>query len=222
MSIQNIINSAVYINVNRTKVASSAISRNGRHKTGQLIGNQPFLFTVGFAPKNTYSSTRGVLEDIDRLDIITKESVEIGSSNTGLSWITAYQGDLSASDLGNITATTTYSGQTIDLDVSGCTGAISTDYVFKKNDYFILDGGYKYPYTVTADVQRGGGSTITVNVNRPIIEQSGYTINTGKGVLVGNDVTWQLKMLTKPTYQIQPDRYVEFNGEFNFIEVIED
>jgi len=68
----------------------------------------------------------------------------------------------------------------------------------------------------------GTGSTISVTLNRPIITQTGYTIDSGKGILVGTDVTWQVKMLTKPTYTITPDRFVEFNGEFELVEVVED
>lgn len=223
MSIQSIINGAVNINVNRTKTAGSSVSRNGRYKTGQIVGNQPFLFGVEYRPVSHYTQVRGLLEEIDRLDIIYKEDIEIGSSNSGLSWITAYQGDLTSAQLAQIQLTSTYSGQTFQIDTQFVTGSPApTDYVFKKGDYVQFNDGYKYPYTVTQDVQFGSSSLITVTVNRPIIIQSGYTISNAHGILVGNAVTWQVKMLNKPTYQIQPDRFVQFSGNFDLIEVIDD
>jgi hypothetical protein len=174
-----------------------------------------------YRPQNDYANSRSLLEEIDRLDIVYSEAINIGSTNTNLSWITGYQGDLSASDLGNITTTSTYSGQTMDLDISGVTGGTASSYVFKKGDYIQFASGYKYPYTVTADVQKGSGTTVTVTFNRPIIEQSGYTI-TGKNILAGVDVTWTVKMLNKPSYTLIPERRVEFAGSFSFIEVIGD
>lgn len=221
MSLQNIVNNATLIIVERTKIASSTLSRSGRYNTGQQVSNQPFMFTVSYQPMAIYANVRGVLEEIDRLDVVHSEAIEIGSSNPGLSWINQYQGDFSAAQISQIAATGTTGAQTIELDLSSVTGATSTDYVFKKGDYIQLDSGYLYPYTVTQDVQYGIGSTVTVTLNRPFITQSGYSV-TSKGILVGNDVTWTVKMVTKPTYQIMPDRYVEFTGDFTLIEVIED
>lgn len=221
MSLQNIINNSTQIIVERTKIASSTLSRSGRYASALQISNQPFMFTVSYQPMATYSAVRGVLEEIDRLDVTQSEAIEIGSSNSGLSWITAYQGDLSSAQLGQITATGTTGAQTIDLDLSSVTGASSGDYVFKKGDYVQLDTAYRYPYTVTQDVLFGIGGTVTVSLNRPFITQSGYTV-TGKGILTGSDCTWTVKMLAKPTYQMLPSRYVEFTGDFTLIETIED
>jgi hypothetical protein len=222
MSLQTIIDNATSINVGRTKLASSTISRSGRIKTGIQAGNQPFFFNVAMSPASLYVNFRDTLEEIDRLDAIFSANINIGSTNAGLSWITQYQGDLSSAQLGQITASTTFAGNTIELGVGSVTGGSSTDVVFKAGDYFTFDSGYKYPYTVVSDVTLGTGSTISVTLNRPIITQSGYTIDNSKGILVGTDVTWQVKMLTKPSYTITPDRFVEFNGEFELIEVVED
>ena len=222
MSLQSIINSATQITFGSRKTSNRTISRNGRIKNSLLVGNQPFQLTVDYAPIATYADVRGVIEQIDYLDSVFKEQIEIGSSNTGLSWITAYQGDLTPAQILQITATTTYSGRTITLSVSSVSGGSPSDYVFKSGDFFQLDGGYKYPYKVVDDVQLGAGSTITVTLNRPVIEQDGYTINTGKGILVGGDVTFQVQMLDKPTFTVLPSRYVQFDGEFTLMEVIDD
>jgi hypothetical protein len=222
MSIQNIIDNSQSIAIGRTKVASSTIARSGRYKTALIPSSQPFLFVASYRPVSVYADVRGVLEEIDRLDTVFTEQIDIGNTNTNLSWITAYQGDLSTSDLGNIALTTTYSGNSIDIDLSGITGAVSADYVFKAGDFIQFDNGYKYPYTVTQDLQYGAGGTVTLTLNRPIIEQSGYTISGTKGLLVGPACVWQVKMLEKPTYNLLPGRLVEFDGEFSLIEIVED
>lgn len=221
MSLQNIINNATNIIVAKTKVASSTISRSGRYMTGQLASNQPFTFIVSYQPTAVYADVRGVLEEIDRLDTVHTEEIEIGSTNAGLTWITEYQGDLTPTQLGNITVDSTPSAASIDLDLSSVTGATSTDAIVRKGDFIQLDTGYLYPYCVTQDVFYGVGGVVSVPVHRPFIAQSGYTAS-GKGILVGSDVTWRVKMLTKPTYMLLPSRYVEFTGEFTLAEVIGD
>jgi len=220
MSIQNVIDNAISIIVERTKIAGSSLSRSGRFTTGLQVSNQPFGFTVQYRPVQIYADVRAVLEEIDRLDVINSEQVDIGSTNTGLSWITAYMGDLTTAQLGQLELTST-AANTITFDTSSVVGATSTDYVVKKGDYIQLETGYKYPYTATADVQFGAAGTITIPINRPFIEQTGYT-KTGKGLVAGNDVVWTVKMLTKPTYTILPNRFVEFTGPFTLVEVIGD
>ena len=170
MSLQNVIDNATQITFATRKTSNSTVSRNGRLKTSLLVGNQPFVFSVAYAPVATYADVRGVLEDIDQLDAVQKEAIDIGGTNTGLSWITAYQGDLDSTQLNAITATTTYSGRTLTLSTASVVGSPS-DYVFKKGDFFQLDGGYKYPYKVVDDVQLGSSGTITVTLNRPVIDQ---------------------------------------------------
>jgi len=221
MSLQNIIDNATTIVVGRTKIAGSTLSRSGRYKTGLQVSSQPFVFTVSYQPMAVYADVRGVLEEIDKLDIVDYEDIDIGSTNSGLSWVTAYQGDFSASQIGQITVDGTPAATSIDLDLTAVTGASATDVVLKKGDYLQLDSGYVYPYTVTSDVVYGVGGTVTVNINRPFITQSGYTPN-NKGIVVGNDVNFRVKMLNKPTYQLLPSRYVEFTGDFTLVEFIED
>jgi len=178
---------------------------------------------VQYAPMQKYEPLRGVLEEIDRLDTVFTEAIDIGSTNTGLSWITSYQGDLSDAQVGQLTVDSA-SAQTITVDTSAVTGSTATDYLVKAGDYIQFDTGYKYPYCATQDVQIGAvgpSTTASIPVHRPILSQNGYTI-AGKGILVGNDVTWQVKMLTKPAYTVLPSRYVEFTGPFELMELIED
>ena len=111
MSLQSIIDSSTQIQFASTKTVGTTVSRNGRIRTGQLAGNQPWQFVVDFAPVNVYADVRDVLQEIDYLDSVHTEAIDIGSTNSNLSWITAYQGDLSDAQLGQITATSTTAGR---------------------------------------------------------------------------------------------------------------
>jgi len=93
--------------------------------------------------------------------------------------------------------------------------------VFRKGDYWMPTGAYKYPYTVTADVTRGSGSTITVPINRPFIDQAGYT-EVGAGIKVGKDVTWNMLIVSKPSYSVIPHDRISWDSAFELAEVIED
>lgn len=222
MSIQNIIDKAEEIAISRNTVSGSTLSRGGRLRSAAVAGNVPYRFSVSYAPYQTYADSRATIEEIERLDLVHSETVDIGSTNAGLSWVTAYQGDMSAVQIANLSLTGTYTGNTIDVDTANVTGSSSSDILFKKGDYISFDSGYVYPYTVTADVQIGSvapGSNVSVPVHRPIISQTGYTF-AGKGVLVGNDVTWRVRMISKPTYRLIPGRYVAWSGEFVLMEQI--
>lgn len=227
MGIQTVIDRAETITVLKKKLNGSTISRSGRIRTAQVASAQPFRFTVEYAPMQQYTPLRGVLEELDRLDTIFTEAIDIGSTNAGLSWITGYQGDLTPAQLGQISVVSA-SAQTITLSTQNVTGSSATDYLVKAGDYIQFDSGYKYPYCVTQDVQIGAtggsgtdGTEVSISVHRPILSQDSYTI-AGKGILVGNDVTWQVKMLSKPNYTVLPSRYVEFTGSFELMELIED
>lgn len=223
MSIQNIIDKAESVTILRNKISGSTITRGGRLRSALVAGNQPYSFVVAYAPYQSYADNRGMLEELERLDLIHSEDIDIGSTNTGLSWLTEYQGELTTAQIGQLKPKGTYVGNTIDIETEDVTGSSSSDLIFKKGDYFTLDSGYRYPYQVTADVAIGTVTTnsfVTVPVHRPIIAQSGYTIDTNKGILVGTDVTWRVKMLQKPNFNIIPSRYIEASSEFVFMEVI--
>ena len=223
MSIQNIINKAENVTISRSKISGSTISRGGRLRSALVASNQPYMFTVTFAPYRSYADMRATMEQLETLDLIHAEDIDIGSTNTGLSWLVEYQGELSAAQLGQLKLKGTYAGNTSDIETEDVTGSSTTDLIFKKGDFITFDSGYRYPYQVTADVQIGTvttGSYVSVPVHRPIITQTGYTFDDTKGVLVGTDVTWRVKMTQKPDFTVIPGRYVQATGEFVFMEVI--
>ena len=226
MSIQTIIDNATFININKRKVAASSISRSGHIKTADR-GVGVYMFTVGMHAGLPYSTNRGLLEELDTMDVINEANVDIGSTNSGLSYLTAYQGDLSQAQLDQITcvATTGTDGANIHIDTTGVTGNVS-GYVnlFKVGDFIQPQGNtgtYRYPYQVTSNVSWTSSSDITVPVHRGVLTQSGTSITSG-GLRVGNNVNWQVKALTMPTYNVVPYDRIEFSGDFELMEVITD
>tara|TARA_R100001460_G_scaffold37635_3_gene72010 strand:- start:4489 stop:5139 length:651 start_codon:yes stop_codon:yes gene_type:complete len=215
MSFQTIINNATAITVNRRKVTSSTVSRSGILKTAERLPSV-YSFTVGMNDGLKYSTNRDLVEELDRLDTTIEEEINIGSTNTGLAYITQYLGNLSASQIGQVTVTSA-SGNEIVLNTTSVSGS-PTGNIFKKGDYIQLDNNYRYPYTVTADVAYSGTS-VTVPIHRGFLSQTGYTVS-GKGINVGKDVTWRVKAIQNPLYGIAPHDFLVFQDNFVFYEVI--
>lgn len=218
MSLQTIIDNAVSIEFIRRKLAGQSVSRSGQVKIASVANNVPWQMIVEPRPGMRYADYRDLVEEIDRLDRVFLEVVDIGNSNPGLAYITEYQGTLTGTELSTITVASA-SALTITLNVTGFTGG--TKVVFEPGDLIQLGGNYKYPYTVTSRVLRGSGSTVQVPINRPFIDQAGYT-EVGASILVGKNVTWQMVMTKKPSYRVIPGGFLEWSDNFELVEVIED
>jgi hypothetical protein len=218
MSLQTIIDNAVSIEFVRRKLAGQSLSRSGLIKIASVANNMPWQFIVEPRPGMKYADYRDLTEEIDRLDRIFIEVVDIGNTNPRLNYITSYQGTLSNAEISTITVSSA-SALTLTLNVSSITG--SSKVVFEPGDFVQLAGNYKYPYTVTSRVLRGSGSTVAVPINRPFIDQAGYT-EVGAGIIVGSNVTWQMVMTKKPSYRVIPGGFLEWSDVFELAEVIED
>lgn len=219
MSLQTIIDNAVSVEFIRRKLAGQTISRSGQVKIASVANNVPWQMVVDPRPGMRYADFRSLTEEIDRLDRIFIEVINIGSTNPGLAYITQYQGQLSTAQISSITVSSA-DALTITLNMSAVSTG-GTTVCFEPGDFIQLAGNYKYPYTVTSRVLRGSGSTIEVPINRPFIDQAGYT-ETGAGILVGKDVTWQMVMTSKPNYRVVPGGFLEWSNVFELVEVIED
>ena len=217
MSIQTIIDNATSLTIDKGKIAAQSVSRSGVVLTAERATNVPYRFSVTMHEGLTYSTNRDVLEELDKLDITTEEQIDFGGGGTGLSYITAYQGDavgypLTLATIGNNT-------QEFYIDASGTTGS---GQLFKKGDFIHPKGNtstYRYPYQVTSDVAGIGSSNVTVPVHRPVISQDGVDFTSGD-VKVGIDVQWYVKMLQKVDYTILPYDRIRFNGRFDLVEII--
>ena len=215
MSLQTIIDNATYIDINKGKVAAQSVSRSGVVLTAERASNQPYRFKVGMHSGLTYSTNRGLLEDIDALDLTVETTIDIGDTNSGLSYLTAYQGGVTSGTMTLVSV----SGSTITVNASGVSGSGT---LFKKGDYLQPvgnTGAYRYPYQVTADVGYSTSSSVAVPVHRPVISQDGVTMTSGN-ILTGKDVSFKVKMTRRPGYRIVPHDRIQFQSAFEMVEII--
>lgn len=216
MSLQNIIDSAVTIQMDRRKISGHTISRSGLIKISSVASNIPWMFKVEMNQGLRYSESRAILEELDRIDRIQLSTINIGKTNPGLAYITSYMGEATQTQLDKITFDS-YDGLTVTLNGS-LSGIQASRIVYKKGDFIQLTDS-KYPYVVTADVVRGAAGNFVVPINRPFITQTGYN-PAGKIIKAGVDVTWQVVMTQRPSFTITPWNRVVFNGQFEAMEVI--
>ena len=213
MGLQTIVDNATAIEVDYTKVTAQSISRSGRLLTAELASAVPFRLNVGMHNGLTYSENRDLLSDLGELDITTEETVGIGNTNSGLQYITRYQGD--STGIGSVTINSV-TGKEIYLN---CTAAGTGITMFKKGDFIQPASSYRYPYIVTADVAHSTGANVTIPVHRTVIPQDSYTFS-GKSILVGHNVGFRVKMVNKPTYTVVPHDRISFSSDFELVEVI--
>lgn len=221
MGLQTIIDNASFITINKRKGIGQTISRSGHIKTSVQQGSL-YRFTVGVDQGLTYSTNRNLLEDIDTLDRNEESNVDIGATNTGLTYITAYQGDLTEGQTNTVSMVDAVGSNIYvnTLSVSGNVSGYTT--LFKKGDFIQPQGNthtYRYPYQVTADVAFTSNANITVPIHRPFIPQDGVSV-TSNFIRAGKNVRFHLKALVMPTYTVVPYDRISFDSDFELIEVI--
>lgn len=213
MSFQTIIDNATFINIDKRKTTAMSVSRSGHVKTAE---RQPsvYKFTVGSVPGLKYSENRGVLEDIDTADRTVEANISL-ANNSGMNYITAYQGGIDGGSLSMVGG----DGKELYINASSATGSGT---LFKKGDYIQPQGDtgtYRYPYQVTTDVSFSTGANVTIPVHRPVLSQDGVSITSG-GVRKGTEVRFHVKAMVCPTYSIVPYDLIQFSGDFEFVEII--
>lgn len=231
-SFQTVINYSARISMSKKRVSSQSISRSGMIKTASLANKVPWVFTVEMPPGLRYTDTgiREFLSELDDDGLRAAHPIELGSSNAGLTWLTAYQGDLTSAQIAqlrNHSDNATVQGSILTVDVQNVTGSSPNDILVKAGDFIQPLGGYLYPYVATqtvliGDVTQVQNYQVQIPVNRPVIQQAGYTHNTSNGIAVGSDVTWTVKLLSAPEYSVNPDRLVEWDTALMFMEFIND
>jgi hypothetical protein len=222
MSLQTIIDNASSITIDKRKVTSSVLTRSGVLRTTAFLGHQPYFFTVNFSATLKYSTNRDLLEDLDTLDRVNEETIDIGTTNTKLNYITRYQGNMTNASISTITVNNVADFGNLYLNCSSVSAG--SGFLFKKGDFIQPKGNtnvYRYTYQVTSDVAYSVNANVRVPVHRRLFEQPGQTY-IGGGIKVGKDVTWPVKMLQKPNYTILPYDRVVFDSEFQLVEVMQD
>ena len=218
--IQTLLNGATQLTIDKRKPTAVSISR-GQHLKTQSRAPMVYKFVVSLNPGLRFDldGNRELLEEYDDIGRTTEQEVSL-SNVSGSAYLMDYQGEFTTGDKAvlSMTSSTVVGGTDIVLNVSGTSDATSSTILVKKGDY-IQPAGSRYPYQATAQVTRGLGSTVTIPVNRAIINETGYGY-TGNAVSLGNDCTFRVKMVEQPTYGIIPGRYIAWNGDMALMEVL--
>tara|TARA_R100001460_G_scaffold38649_1_gene73175 strand:+ start:10109 stop:10762 length:654 start_codon:yes stop_codon:yes gene_type:complete len=216
MSLQTIIDNATFVETDIREISGSTLSRSGHYKTADRNVNV-YSFTVGMHEGLTYSTNRGVLQDIYSTGTTTEANITL-NNNSSMNYLTEYQGNITGAQINNITMVGS-NGSELYINCSSATGSGN---LFKKGDYIQPKGNtdtYRYPYQVTSDVTFSTGANITIPVHRPVLSQSGVALTSG-GIKVGNDVRWQVKITNLPKYSVVPHDRIAFSSNFELVEVI--
>ena len=213
-ALQTIIDSATKIEIDRRRIVGQSVSRSQRLRTAERTSSQPWMMSITPKPAWTYSTNRELIEGISYIDRSRETQINL-ANNPNLAYLTAYQGDMTAGQITAVRVTAT-STATITLDV--LPSIDSTAYLFRSGD-FIQPQYSRYPYTVVDSVQRGLGSTVVINLNRPIITSENLTL-TGSGVLVGNSCSWRMIVGSLPTIQMTIRDRFEWSGDFKLMEKV--
>ena len=213
MSFQWIFDNAESISISKRAVVAQSITRGNRVRTNKL-GGQTWRFDVKLPDGMRWSQWRSYIEGSEALDRFTVDTISLNQS--GYSYINGYMGDANS---GNIQATYNNDNAPTTLNLSSVSSLGVDEYVFKSGDWLQL-GNNGHVYSVTADVLRGNAAvnTVTIPVNRPIIETANasvvYTLK------VGQDVTFDVICVEFPTWNIFQRDQVSWSGNFVFFEVV--
>jgi len=199
MSLQQIIDTAVNVEVNRSKLVAQTISRSGRISTASRNWANPFRFTVTPKPVWTASEYRSVFESLLDNDrylphgfYLNNISATTFQSNLGNSWMVNYQGQNDTvnnnNTLDSYQATSQSSGAMICLTNINSGNITAGTYLAKAGDYLRLSG-IRYPYIATSDVKIPTAATAITGT----ITAAGVTTLTTPpvtGVTAGYNVTF--------------------------------
>jgi hypothetical protein len=225
MSLQQVIDTAVSMEISRPSLVGQSVSRSGRLLTAVRNTVKPWRFTVEPKPVWLYEQYRTELESILQADRSQEVEITLGS-NPRQDWIIKYLGSVPSLQFAyqgsaQFTVNALSQGTSLVLDVneaSPFTPLSAATVIFRAGDV-IQPIGHRYPYAVSETVLRGTESTITVLVNRGLLQQQDYDI-VGKGIQAGQHCRWQVKIAKLPQAQLISGRFMQFTDNFELIESV--
>jgi hypothetical protein len=162
MALQDIIDTAVNVEVNRSKLVAQTISRSGRISTASRNWANPFRFVVTPKPvwsAAEYRSVFAALLDNDRYlphgFYLNNVDATTFAADLGNSWMVNYQGGADAGGnnaIDSYSASSQTSGAMICLTNINSTTITAGTFLAKEGDYLRLSAT-RYPYIATADVK---------------------------------------------------------------------
>ena len=161
MALQDIIDTAVNIEVNRSKLVAQTVSRSGRISTASRNWANPYRFVVTPKPVWTTAEYRAIFEPIFDNDRYDPHSIKLSNfdDTTGLptnnAWLTQYQGgaDISTNNglIDGLVCMTTTTGTRIIMQYLTSSASAAGTYIVKKGDW-VRPNTLPYPYQATEDV----------------------------------------------------------------------
>jgi hypothetical protein len=213
------------VTINDQKFVGQVLSRNQRISTSEILSVQPFAFEMKPMNYLLYSQNRPLLSALREADREFEQYLNFGA--TGWNNYIYYQGDMSSAEIAACQYQTASANKTIVLGSLPVMGA--TEFIVKTGDFLQID---RYAYIATANVQRGGASTVNIPVHRTImttlvspmnavIGQYGTTQSIGGNTYTG--VTFPVILQQYPNYTLVPmtnDSFISWTSTFKAIEAV--
>ncbi len=225
MSLQTILSICESVGINDQRFVGQTLSRNQKLVTSEIMTVVPFQFELRPMNYLLYSQNRTTLNSLRIPDKSLTQYLNFGQ--TGWLNYVKYQGQMTPVQIGNCLWQVSSANKTLVL---GALPALaSTDYLFRVGD-FVQVG--LYSYIVTADVQRGSGSTVNVPIHRNLLTaltsatpavagEFGTTVSMGGTTYTG--VTFPVVLREYPTYNLVPmanDSFISWSGSFQALEQV--
>jgi hypothetical protein len=225
MSLQTILSICENVGINDQRFVGQTVSRNQKIITSELLTVVPFAFDMKPMNYLLYSQNRGTLNGLRVADKSLEQYLNFGTTG----WVNYinYQGDMTS---GQIAACQWQTSSANKVLVLGSLPSISsTAYIVRVGDFCQVG---RYSYIATADVQRGGGSTVNIPVHRnliatlaspvnAVIGQYGTTTSMGGSTYTG--ITFPVILREYPTYTLVPmtnDSFLQWSGTFKAFESV--
>jgi len=222
-ALQDIINRAGSIDVNRRKVVGVQITRNEIPRTSLTPTRQPWQFTVDVPNSLKYYNNRSLVESLDYIDRYTPQVVTF--NGTCLQWMFTYQGSFSGAEIAALSVST-FSGSV--LRITNVPSKSGSFVCFDQND-LIQIGANPYPFTVVGPYDpstqattlgpvtygTNTGGDLYITMNRPNFFSTSVV---GAGITVGPSCNFNLFCPNMPTYKLIPGGYDVTNGNQALIE----
>lgn len=219
MSLNQILAVSESVGINDQRFIGQVLSRNQRINTSEQLTVVPFEFTMKPMNYLRYSESRSLLSSLRVPDKALEQYLNF--STTGWSNYIEYQGDMTSGEIDACAWQTTSANNNLVL---GSLPSISSSaYIVKIGDFCQVG---RYAYIATANVQRGGGSTVNIPVHRSlltplispvsaVIGEFGTTVSLGGSPYTGT--TFCVILRNYPTYTLIPtqnDSFIQWSGDF--------
>lgn len=225
MSLTTILSISESVGINDHRFVGQVVSRNQRISTSEITTVVPFAFDMKPMNYLLYSENRVLLNSLRIPDKALEQYLNFGS--TGWENYIAYQGDMTSGEIDACEWQTSSANKTLVL--GSLPTMASSEYIVRVGDFCQVG---RYAYIATADVTRGGGSTVNIPVHRnlittlaspvgAVIGQYGTTIALGGSSYTG--VTFPVILREYPTYTLVPmtnDSFIQWSGNFQAFESV--